>query len=161
MPFIKLSETLYVNSDHVRCVKFISDQTAQIIYHGNPNQNLNPIPEAISAEAAAYFLAEVDARSAMASPETAPQMPSLKTRIAQALRYDHPDGTTLIGLIASDKFTNDKAEDIANAIRALESERVVIFGGISEDDPGAYYHTANFSLLTQSPDPSDADADKS
>ena len=145
MPFIKLSDELYVNSDHVIAVRFITRTQVLLCYERSAGIVITP-------EQAAYFLMEVEARAALASKDETPETPSLKTRIAQALRYDFPQGVTISQLLSLPLFADSTDSEVASALLELQQEGVAI----NPPDIGAWFHAAN---VTQSPDLSDADAD--
>src|SRR5262245_53139611 len=157
MPFIKVfrprrldrppmnDNSFHVNSDLVAMVT-----ADKLIFENRETVQLTP-------ESIAHFLTCVEAQSAML--ETLPDKPSLKTLVAQALRYDHPSGLDFDALV---KFANKRAFgniDLRDALNELIAENLVILI-VGVNLPDVYQHASHFKRpvepdaeSTPSPDP--------
>lgn len=150
--FIKISDDnsrpLYINSDHVRSV-LLTEKNARFIF-AVPN-NYENAPEAdslITTRAAAeYFLMAMESNEGYE-----PNMPvelSLKSRIANALRYDYQAGADFDVLNAAIGSGHKTTDSFAKALSELINEGVIV------KRLTVYQHRAHF---TPSPDPSTAAA---
>ncbi len=113
----------YVNSDHIEHV----DADNGVLLFANASQ-LNVTPDS-----AAYFLACVEAKAA--HTEEAIEPPSLKSRIAQALRWDYPHGA-LVSYLTS-VLPQETAGEIEDKLAELEAENTAIQIG------PFWYHASN------------------
>lgn len=122
MPFVKIDAHRYVNTDLVRYV----DQRGSI--HFADSSSIDVAPAATD-----YLLTQVESCGALVSePLTAP---ALSTRIAQALKFDLPNGAALDGL--AQHFPEDSLTEITRALDLLRAENVVVRKGLR------FHHAAN------------------
>lgn len=155
--FVKVTEVqpngatrdLFLNSD---CVAILApDGSFYKIIFIDPLANANTLnPPSITRESGDYFLTCVEAQSAQVAEPADP--PSLKTRIAQALRYDFPHGARVSYL--EPLYPKSAQSDIEAALIELQIEKVAL------EIAGFWYHASNSPLKSKpSPDPSTEAAD--
>ncbi len=152
----------YINSDHVTDM-FLGSEIATL-YFSICNRENESYACDITLDSAAYFLSCVEAKSASVEVEIEP--PSLKTRIAQALRWDYPNGA-LVSYLTSAISQNHEGE-IEIALAELEIENVAVQHGPfwyhasnrpSASDSSFILHPSSLDS-TPSPDLSDEAAEK-
>lgn len=144
--WIKISPALFINSDRVAQI-VINDDEATLFIGDNPGYSIQ-----VPADAAHYFLECVEVQAAQET--AAPEPPSLKTQIAQMLRFNYPSGLTKDGIyhliLSSTKYT---IPEIDIALDHLQAERVLFR---SSTYPTIFQHAAH---IKPSPDPSAATED--
>lgn len=146
MPFVKITTTTdtttgvrYINTDHIVIGNPEQYQIQVRIFGG---EVLDLTPESFN-----YLFTCVDLQAAMLATKLEPL--SLQSRIAQALRYDFPQGATSTKLIVFLRVTD--SADFQDALTILHSENVII-------QTGDFYRHASNSK--PSPDPSVSDAER-